>query len=175
MNLGKHATWKEETNAASSVAPGRLAPIAIRWRPTMNALWPAKQAIPQRPWYGSGRGPQGIARHGPPYPAALHLDRPALRQDAPLRNCLWRSALLAEATSRLCRGGAQMLNHFGPEVRTQSRPVNVQIACQKIDELTQKPSRVAGLDAPRDLWRHRRQKQSEAAQAENLLKWTQKP
>ena len=45
--------------------------------------------------YGSGPGRQGIARHGPPCPAALHLDCPALRQDCAAMNCLRKSAWAA--------------------------------------------------------------------------------
>src|SRR5437867_503643 len=42
------------------------------------------------PVYGGGLDRQGIARHAPPCPAALHLDRLALRHDAPLGFCFWR-------------------------------------------------------------------------------------
>ena len=36
------------------------------------------------PGYGSGWSRQGIARHVPPCPAALHLDCPASAKNAPL-------------------------------------------------------------------------------------------
>lgn len=49
-------------------------------RTRRRILW---QAIPRRRRYGYGPCRQGIARHVPPCPAALHLDCPALRQDAP--------------------------------------------------------------------------------------------
>jgi len=147
-----------------------------------NALWRARlQAIPVRRGYGSGRGRQGIARHAPPCPAALHLDRPALRQDAPLRNCLGRSALLAEATRGL--GGAQTLSlKSEPGAASQShftfdQPLLKQIAGQKIDEscLTQKPQGWPGFDSPRDIWRHLRQKQPEAVRSGKLRKMDPKP
>jgi hypothetical protein len=47
-----------------------------------------RPAIRRAPGYGSGQDPQGIARHVPSCPAALHLDRASLRQNAPLSNCL---------------------------------------------------------------------------------------
>jgi len=50
------------------------------------------KAISARRRYGSGSSRQGIARHAPPCPTALHLDGPTLRQDAPLRNCFVQNA-----------------------------------------------------------------------------------
>lgn len=38
--------------------------------------------------YGYDRGPQGIARHAPPCPAALHLDRLGLRQKCAAKELL---------------------------------------------------------------------------------------
>ena len=50
--------------------------------------------------YGSGWGRQGIARHVPPCPAALHLDCPNLRQKCAAKDCWRRSARNEKNTSR---------------------------------------------------------------------------
>lgn len=58
--------------------------VLIARRKKQSSLF---EAIERRPGYGSGQGRQGIARHVPSCPAALHLDCLDLRHDAPLRNC----------------------------------------------------------------------------------------
>ena len=50
--------------------------------------------------YGSGWSRQGIARHVPPCPAALHLDCPNLRQKCAAKDCWRRSARNEKNTSR---------------------------------------------------------------------------
>ena len=52
------------------------------------------KAISPRPRYGSGPCRQGIARHVPPCPAALHLDCSALRQKCAARKLLCEKCFL---------------------------------------------------------------------------------
>jgi hypothetical protein len=59
-------------------------------KPNRKASTPQRKAISARPGYGFGSGRQGIARHAPPCPAALHLDCPTLRQQSPLGIALRR-------------------------------------------------------------------------------------
>lgn len=63
-----------------------------RTNTTQNQRTRLDKAISARPGYGSGPCRQGIARHVPSCPAALHLDCSGLRQDAPLRNCFVKNA-----------------------------------------------------------------------------------
>src|SRR2546423_8719334 len=60
-----------------------------------RASWSRSQTNPYARFYDSGPGRQGIARHVPPCPAALHLDCLALRHGALLGFCFWSFVFLS--------------------------------------------------------------------------------